>query len=227
MADAARAAMEAVENKLNYEIGFGWWKRYVASAFWSNVSAPINLGITLMTALMTARSTGAAAAVPAAGLSIATLVLSVVNTFLRPHMQMTENVKLMARWAELGAQFEAIYFSDKATADDVARRLAGYRALQSTMNAFRADGAPDHQSYVTDLIHVVARAACLRNNDHWVEPETVEEPIVITPPAIGHTQVGVERNDARVYRVSNNSGTPTCPQLLAAGPSDGGGEKGT
>lgn len=186
--------MEAVENKLNYEIGFGWWKRYVASAFWSNVSAPINLSITLMTALMTARATGAEAAGPATGLNIATLVLSVVNTFLRPHVQMTENVKLMARWAELGAQFEAVYFSDRATTEDFARRLAGYRALQSTINAFRADGAPEHQSYVTDLIHVVARAACLRNNDRWIEPETfAEEPIVITvPPSFGHSQVAAE-----------------------------------
>ena len=43
-------------DKLNYDIGFYFWKRYVYCAFWSNISTPINLAITILTALTTGQS---------------------------------------------------------------------------------------------------------------------------------------------------------------------------
>ena len=39
--------------KINKEIGFRWWKKYVAAGIWSNVATPTNLIITLITALTT------------------------------------------------------------------------------------------------------------------------------------------------------------------------------
>ena len=42
--------------KINYDIGYYWWKRYIYSAFWSNISTPINLSIVVLTALTTGQS---------------------------------------------------------------------------------------------------------------------------------------------------------------------------
>ena len=42
--------------KLNYDIGYFWWKQYVYCAFWNNISTPINLLITILTALTTGQS---------------------------------------------------------------------------------------------------------------------------------------------------------------------------
>lgn len=39
----------SVEDNLDKLLGFYYWKRYVSAAFWSNISTPINLAITLMT----------------------------------------------------------------------------------------------------------------------------------------------------------------------------------
>ena len=44
------------ENKINYDIGYYWWKYYVYGAFWNNISTPINLAITIITALTTGQS---------------------------------------------------------------------------------------------------------------------------------------------------------------------------
>lgn len=47
----------SVEDNLDKLLGFYYWKRYIAAAFWSNLSTPINLAITLMTAMTTAQAT--------------------------------------------------------------------------------------------------------------------------------------------------------------------------
>ena len=38
-------------NSLNKNIGTYWWKKYITTAFWKNISTPINLSITILTAL--------------------------------------------------------------------------------------------------------------------------------------------------------------------------------
>ena len=40
--------MKKLQNKLNGELGDLWWNRYVGGAFWSNISTPLNLAITLL-----------------------------------------------------------------------------------------------------------------------------------------------------------------------------------
>lgn len=52
--DEQKKFINFLENKLNVDIGFYYWKRYVAGSFWAQLATPINLAITLMTALTTA-----------------------------------------------------------------------------------------------------------------------------------------------------------------------------
>ena len=41
---------------INDNVGYYWWKRYTYSAFWNIVSTPINLAITIFTALSTGQT---------------------------------------------------------------------------------------------------------------------------------------------------------------------------
>jgi hypothetical protein len=168
-------AMRALEDDLNAVLGFYWWKKYVAAAFWSNVSTPVNLAITLLTALTTAQATtqqGLFSERAYVGTSIAALVLSVLNTFFRPHQQMSEAVKTMKRWSDFGAAFEAVYYSDGRTPEDWARRLQAYRALHAEIQAFKSEQTPEQQNFLTDLMHIVVRATCLgprARRERWME----------------------------------------------------------
>ena len=58
-------------------------------------------------------------------LSIALLLLSTLNTFLRPHIQMNENVQLKQKYDALGAEFERVHFS----ADSEQEKLNNMRKL--------------------------------------------------------------------------------------------------
>ena len=90
--------------KLNKDIGFYWWKRYVAAAFWANVSTPFNLAITLITALTTGQAATQDLLSTAANLhlSVSALIISTINTFFRPHDQMNTHLNQMQDWAKFG-----------------------------------------------------------------------------------------------------------------------------
>jgi hypothetical protein len=177
---ACLTSLSRIQHKLNVDIGFGWWKRYIAAAFWSNISMPINLSITLMTAMTTAQATTQALLSQHfyVSLSISTLVLTVVNTFFRPHTQMNDNIKLMTRWTEFGNTLESVYYSSSSSEEiqtmadkilDCRRRQKAYEALQSDINAFENNISPEAHNFLTDLIHTVARMTILNARDKWLD----------------------------------------------------------
>ena len=103
----------ALKDKLDTDLGFYYWKYYIAGAFWSNIATPINLCITILSALVSAQA-NTESLLPNnlyKDLSIALLLLSTLNTFLRPHIQMNENVQLKQKYDALGAEFEQVHFS--------------------------------------------------------------------------------------------------------------------
>ena len=80
--DNYQEAMKKLEARLNKDLGFSWWKKYIAAAFWSNISTPVNLAITILTALTTGQATTSnlLSQRTYVNISIATLLLSVINT---------------------------------------------------------------------------------------------------------------------------------------------------
>jgi hypothetical protein len=80
---------EDLEDKLDGEIGNHWWKLYIASAFWSNVSTPINLLITLLSAVTAGQASTENMLSHSTFLkiSVTSLIVSTLNTFFRPHQQ--------------------------------------------------------------------------------------------------------------------------------------------
>ena len=104
----------SVEDNLDKLLGFYYWKRYIAAAFWSNISTPINLAITLMTAMTTAQATtlNLFSNSITSTISIITFALTVVNTFFKPHLQMTQNITIMEQWNSVGVDFELIFYDN-------------------------------------------------------------------------------------------------------------------
>ncbi len=175
-----------LQKKLDIALGFGWWKKYIAAAFWSNLSTPFNLSITLLTALTTAQATTDEGFLPKKaymGISISTLIISVVNTFFKPHQQSTENIKIMNQWWELGNKFEEIFYTACNTPEELEKRYQDYLALQKEINQLEISQSPETQNFLTDLIHLIARNTALRNKDRWLDLETksdLDKPL-ITP----------------------------------------------
>jgi hypothetical protein len=165
------SSMATMEDNIDRTIGFYYWKRYVASAFWSNLSTPINLSITLLTALTTAQATttNLFSNTTTSNLSIAAFVLTIINTFFKPHLQMTQNVSLMEDWNKMGTQFEELFFDDKKLIQKEVF-MERYKKLQSDMNELRKMDGPDTTNFVTDLIHYASTKCCLRNI-YWLDED--------------------------------------------------------
>lgn len=164
--------MNRLQAILDYNIGFCWWKKYIAAAFWSNIATPINLSITLFTALTTVQATSSAFLPNKAylALSVSTMIISVINTFFKPHQQMTDTIKSMQAFSVLGQEFESIVHSG-CTPEEIERRTTALRDLQARVNKARYDGAVESMNFFTDLIHIVARNTVLKGRDRWLDLE--------------------------------------------------------
>jgi hypothetical protein len=164
--------MSEIETKINIEIGYRFWKKYVNAAFWSYISLPINLSITMLTAL----STGQAATnnlLPKqlyVNISLATLVISILNTYFRPYVQMNQNIDFMNKWSVLGYKFEEIFYSEKKTLEQINMRISRYDELLKNINELKKTEILETQNFLTDSIHLGLRSCvcCLKNKNSWL-----------------------------------------------------------
>ena len=162
--------MQRIENKLNSDLGYLYWKKYIAGAFWANISTPINLTITILTAIMSGQAT-TDNLIPQniyVNISITTLLLSTLNTFFKPHSQMTQNIEIMKTWYDYGNQFEKIYYSECSDIDDYKRRLKEYTALYIEINKTKNAESPETQNFITDLINFIVMNSCLKHKSDWL-----------------------------------------------------------
>jgi len=164
--------MHSLETKINTVLGYRYWKSYVNSAFWSQVSMPINLTITILTALTTAQ-----AASPSIfsnetyiKISIGTLMLTTLNTFFKPYDQMTQSISIMKKWFDLGCSFENIFYSDNKGISNIENRISSYEVLMKTITDLNRSETPYSQNFVSDLIFIIlmSNTLCLKNKTDWL-----------------------------------------------------------
>lgn len=164
-----------LEDKLNRDLGFYYWKRYSAAAFWAQISMPINLVITMLTGLTTAQanSSGFISADIYANLTIVSLIFTILNTFFRPHAQMTANLEALQKWNAIGIDFEEAYYEglddDYNNPDVVKQNLEQYTAIQTKINNLREAEGLGVLNFATDLIHVIAYYSCCRRYQTWID----------------------------------------------------------
>lgn len=166
--------MQTLENKLNKVLATNWWNKYIAAAFWSNMSTPINLTIMLLTTLTTGQATtnNLLSSESFVSISIASLILSVINTFFRPHAQMNENLEVMRKWQNLGLKFERIFYSKNHDNYDHERRLREYAHLQKEIHTLQNAPTPTNQNFFTDFIYYsVSFALTKQKRNVWINDE--------------------------------------------------------
>jgi hypothetical protein len=113
--------VELYINRLNYDIGYHWWKIYFHSAFWNNISTPINLLITILTTITTGHSATEKIVSNDVNtqISIAVLFISLFNTFFRPAQQLNVAMDLLRIWTQLGTDYEKMYYQYKANSKGI------------------------------------------------------------------------------------------------------------
>jgi len=165
----SQVLMAHLEAKLNTTIGKYWWKKYVSAAFWSNIATPINLAITLSTTLTTgqAATDNLLSQDTFVRISIASLILSTLNTFFRPHQQTNCNIEAMNKWRQLGTKFEEIYYSECFNDLDYDRRIRFYQELQKDVHNEQITQESTIQNYLTDLIYFFVSNSCLAKSE-WI-----------------------------------------------------------
>jgi len=154
--------------KINSDIGFYWWKRYIYSAFWSNISTPINLAIVVFTGITTTQTTtkNLVSDEVSALLGSTVLFVSIFNTFFRPNEQLAQNQKIMQDWAEIGEQFDEIYYDRVYTKEEKIVRLNNLEKLFKSMSSLKRT---NDNNYFIDLIYLIARVLCIRKNIDWIK----------------------------------------------------------
>lgn len=157
--------------KLNKDIGFYWWKRYVAAAFWANISTPFNLAITLITALTTGQAATQDLLSSSVNLklSVSALIISTINTFFRPHDQMNGHLNQMNDWAKFGGKFDTIYYKPDDTLLQLREKIIACYALWNEINTYRVT-QPYKNNFLTDLIHLGSEYCCLKGRkEFWIK----------------------------------------------------------
>lgn len=163
--------MKKIETKLNGDIGFNWWKRYISSAIWDNLGTPVNLMITLLTAISAAQAnTGNFVSTHANSvLNLVTLILSTVNTFFRPHSKVSSNMEIMKKYADFGNKFEEIYYSISPTEENCKHKIELYKKLLIEINAYEGSQGSEAVNFCSDFIHIILRYTCLKSREKWLD----------------------------------------------------------
>jgi hypothetical protein len=154
--------------KINTDIGYYWWKRYIYSAFWSNVSTPINLSIVVFTALTTGQAATQTLLSPQTTtiLSSVTLFVSIFNSFFKPYEQLTQNQQILQDWAKIGDEFDEIYYNRVYTHEEKLTRLVSLEKLFKSMSTLKR---ANDNNYCIDCMFIFIRLICIRKNITWVQ----------------------------------------------------------
>jgi len=165
--DPFKNEIDSYIKKINYDIGFYFWKYYVYSAFWNYISTPLNLLITIMTALTTGNSAtkGLLTDTVMTNVGIATLMFSIFNTFFRPAQQLNENTEKQRAWEKWGTDFEKIYM-DKP--DNLEQRKPWLVKFQELFTKINEEKKKNTNNFCIDILFIIAKRCCIKENIYWM-----------------------------------------------------------
>jgi hypothetical protein len=153
-------------DKMNKDVGFFWWKRYIYSAFWQNISTPINLSIVILTAFTTGQSatSNLISANTSTILGVVTLFLSIFNSFFKPYEQLSTNQKHLHDWAGMGEELDEIFYDKVYTIDEKLFRLKKIEKLFKKVSNLKRT---DENNFFIDLLYLIIRKTCIGVNIRW------------------------------------------------------------
>jgi hypothetical protein len=175
--DEQMGKLEFLMKKIDRDIGYNFWKKYVASAFWSQISTPINLVITFLTAITTAQaqSPDLIPQTVFSQLAIVSLIITTLNTFFRPHTQFATNTEFLQKWNDIGIRFEKEYYDKiiiQSLSDDdiktIKEKIKKYEQIQDDMNVLRKSEGTNTVNFLTDLLFLLCYSTCIRKYKRWL-----------------------------------------------------------
>jgi hypothetical protein len=171
-----KGEMEFIETKLNKSLYVAWNRKYIGYLFWNNIGTPINLSITLLTAL----TASAPASSPflseyaITSIQLTVLIISAINTFFRPYVKASEHLKFILEIQKLGTQFDEIYYTPKSSFEEEEYILAtqNYKKVLSAFNKYVSENSLEYKNICIDIIYYITINTILRKKDddkEWVK----------------------------------------------------------
>jgi len=168
--------MEFVESKLNKLLYNSWYRKYVSYMFWNNIGTPLNLSITLLSALTatSASNSPVFSENTITSIQISILVISALNTFFRPYVQANNTLKFMLEIQKHGAKFDEIYYTPKslfkkAEYNEVTEK---YKKVFSEFNKYASENSLEQKNIVIDILFLILVNTLLRKEEkdkEWVK----------------------------------------------------------
>ena len=160
--------------KINVDIGFYWWKYYTYCAFWSNISVPINLTITILTALTTGQTaTGSLIDNHTSTVfGIVVLIVSIFNSFFRPTQQLNDNEELKKKWADFGTKFDILYYDKIHNTEEMNNQLKKIEELFKEVCCAKREIT---NNYFIDLIFMLTKKIFIRNDITWINKKVFKK----------------------------------------------------
>lgn len=156
-----------LKEHLSYRIGFNYNRTWHCASFWTNISTPINLSLTLLTALIAADASSTGNLISSHDymiLSFTTMVLTTINSYFKPHIKSTDVNDTLTKWIEQGHKLESIEFSD----DDIKKKYESYINLLKETNILIKTQAAKDRNFLTDWMHSVVIWYRGNSKEKWI-----------------------------------------------------------
>ena len=137
---------------LNIRIGFNYNKTWHCASFWTNISTPINLALTLLTALLAADASSTGNLISQNQymiLSFTTMILTTLNSYFKPYIKSTDVNDTLTKWIEQGHGLENLEFSN----NNLKTKYEGYMKLLNDTNSLIKLQASKDKNFLTDGFH--------------------------------------------------------------------------
>jgi hypothetical protein len=165
-------SLEYLERTLNDEIGFHYFKHYITMLFWGYIAMPINGAITIMSALTTGQATTSTFLSHDVffNITIATLSLSAINTYIQPQTQLHKNAQWKQQWTDLGMQFEELFYAHQMRLED---KHVAYETLLRQCHQLEREQLSDETHFMTDMVFWGIHR-CMSKSKDWIAQQTQE-----------------------------------------------------
>ena len=143
-----------LKDHLSYRIGFNYNRTWHCASFWTNVSTPINLSLTLLTALLAADASSTGTLIDSHQymiLSFTTMILTTINSYFKPHIKSTDVNDTLTKWIEQGHKLETLEFADI----ELKQKYESYVELLKESNVLIKTQASKDRNFLTDWFHAV------------------------------------------------------------------------
>jgi len=173
---------EELKNYLDKWIGFYYNQTYYCGWFWTNVATPINLALTILTAMNAAQSS-TQSFIPEGVytiLSFTTMILTTLNSYFRPNVRSIDANTRLVKWIGLGHRLEYLVFDVMEPGKD---KFEAYKKLLVDMDDFVCVQAAQERNFITDWWHSLMRWHNGEDSELWLSWGSKPKAPPAEPPA--------------------------------------------